>query len=121
MPSRPGQSPSRPGELHHEPLTEPYVNLSIHTARATQRRLPPPTRSLSSSGCALALDLDAGDPLPSLDEHYLLSWRLCQTGFYSGPERLDLDREGAAMQQMAERLEKFAKPKTKSMFRCSAI
>jgi len=65
--------PSRPGELHPEALTDPYVNLSIHTARATQRRLPPPTRSLSSSGCPLALDLDAGDPLPSLDEHYLAS------------------------------------------------
>jgi len=25
--------PSRPGEFHPEPLTEPYVNLSIHTAR----------------------------------------------------------------------------------------
>jgi hypothetical protein len=36
-----------------------------------------------------------------------LSWRLCQTGFYSGPERLDLDPEGAAMQQIAERFEKF--------------
>ena len=33
--------PSRPGEFHPEPLTEPYVNLSIHTARATARRLPP--------------------------------------------------------------------------------
>ena len=26
--------PSRPGELHPEPLTEPCVNLSIYTARA---------------------------------------------------------------------------------------
>jgi hypothetical protein len=34
-------SPSRPGEFHPEPLTEPDVNLSIHTARATHRRLPP--------------------------------------------------------------------------------
>ncbi len=33
--------PCRPGEFHPEPLTEPYVNLSIHTARATARRLPP--------------------------------------------------------------------------------
>ena len=29
------QVPSRPGEFHPEPLTDPYVNLSIHTARAT--------------------------------------------------------------------------------------
>jgi class 3 adenylate cyclase len=27
--------PSRPEEFHPEPLTDPYVNLSIHTARAT--------------------------------------------------------------------------------------
>jgi hypothetical protein len=33
--------PSRPSEFHPEPLTEPYVNLSIHTARAIARRLPP--------------------------------------------------------------------------------
>ena len=29
--------PSRPGEFRPEPLTEPYGNLSIHTARATAR------------------------------------------------------------------------------------
>ena len=28
--------PSRPGEFHPEPLTDPDVNLSIHPARATQ-------------------------------------------------------------------------------------
>jgi transposase len=33
--------PSRPGEFHPEPLTDPYVNLSIHTARVIARRLPP--------------------------------------------------------------------------------
>ena len=27
----PSRLPSRPGEFHPEPLTEPYVNLSIHT------------------------------------------------------------------------------------------
>jgi hypothetical protein len=27
--------PSRPGEFHPEPLTDPDVNLSIHPARAT--------------------------------------------------------------------------------------
>ena len=32
--------PSRPGEFHPEPLTEPDLNLSIHPARATHRRLP---------------------------------------------------------------------------------
>jgi fatty acid desaturase len=35
--------PSRPRESHPEPLTDPYVNLSIHTARAIHEgcRLPP--------------------------------------------------------------------------------
>src|SRR5216684_7256310 len=35
------QTPSRPGELHPEPLTEPDVSLSTYPARATHRRLPP--------------------------------------------------------------------------------
>src|SRR5258708_35160780 len=40
--ARSGQPwPSRPREFHPEPLTGPYVNLSIHTARVTARRLPP--------------------------------------------------------------------------------
>jgi len=34
-------SPSRPGELHPQPLTEPDVSLSTYPARATHRRLPP--------------------------------------------------------------------------------
>jgi len=33
--------PSRPGEFHPEPLTEPDVSLSTYPARATARRLPP--------------------------------------------------------------------------------
>jgi hypothetical protein len=33
--------PSRPGEFHPEPLTDPDLNLSIHPARAIARRLPP--------------------------------------------------------------------------------
>jgi hypothetical protein len=32
--------PSRPGQFHPGPLTEPYVSISIHTARAAARRLP---------------------------------------------------------------------------------
>jgi hypothetical protein len=35
------RGPSRPGEFHPEPLTEPDLNLSIHPARAIARRLPP--------------------------------------------------------------------------------
>src|SRR5215471_13140119 len=41
------RAPSRPGELHPEPLTEPDVNLSIHPARATQRRLSPSIKTRS--------------------------------------------------------------------------
>ena len=33
--------PSRPGEMHPEPLTDPDLILSHHPARATVRRLPP--------------------------------------------------------------------------------
>jgi hypothetical protein len=33
--------PSRPGEFHPEPLTEPDLSLSTYPARATARRLPP--------------------------------------------------------------------------------
>src|SRR5262244_674968 len=39
--------PSRPGEFHPEPLTEPDVILSHHPARVTARRLP---RSAERSG-----------------------------------------------------------------------
>src|SRR5262249_32306376 len=33
--------PSRPGEFHPEPLTDPDLSLSTYPARATARRLPP--------------------------------------------------------------------------------
>ena len=33
--------PSRPGEFHPEPLTDPDLILSHHPARAIARRLPP--------------------------------------------------------------------------------
>jgi putative transposase len=37
--------PSRPGEFHPEPLTDPDLTLSRHPARATERRLPPPVEN----------------------------------------------------------------------------
>ena len=43
------QLPSRPGEFHPEPLTEPDLILSHHTARATARRLPPSAERSGSS------------------------------------------------------------------------
>src|SRR5712672_3788124 len=41
--------PSRPGEFHPEPLTDPYVNLSIPTALVIARRLPPSAEISGSS------------------------------------------------------------------------
>ena len=43
--------PSRPGEFHPEPLTDPDLNLSIHPARVTARRLPPSAEISGSSRC----------------------------------------------------------------------
>jgi hypothetical protein len=51
--SRPVELPGRPGEFRPEPPTDPDVNLSIHPARATQRRLPPSIKTRSSSGYPL--------------------------------------------------------------------
>src|SRR6266705_2926812 len=61
--------PSRPGESHPRPLTEPDVNLSIHPARATQGRLPPSAETKGSSGFPLTQS-QRGDPTPSLQPHY---------------------------------------------------
>ena len=47
--TKPTRLPSRPGEFHPEPLTDPYLNLSIHTARVIARRLPPSAERSGSS------------------------------------------------------------------------
>jgi hypothetical protein len=63
--------PSRPGEFHPEPLTEPDLDLSTHPARASDERLKdcprPPTSS--SSGCPLT-HISAGDLLALLLGNY---------------------------------------------------
>src|ERR1700722_15269869 len=41
--------PSRPGEFHPEPLTDPDLILSHHPARAIARRLPPSAEHSGSS------------------------------------------------------------------------
>jgi hypothetical protein len=41
--------PSRPGDFHPEPLTDPDSILSHHPARATARRLPPSAEPSGSS------------------------------------------------------------------------
>ena len=43
------KSPSRPGEFHPEPLTDPDLNLSIHPARAIGEGLPPFVKTAGSS------------------------------------------------------------------------
>src|SRR5262249_45850235 len=47
--------PSRPREFHPEPLTDPYVNLSIHTARI-----------IAHEGCRLPLNVRAPPGLSQL-------------------------------------------------------
>jgi hypothetical protein len=74
--------PSRPGEFHPEPLTEPDLILSHDTARATARRLPPSiehrvppvdpsqmamTRSLRSTGITPLQRYKETDSPPQLD------------------------------------------------------
>src|SRR5229473_1337713 len=61
--------PSRPGEFHPEPLTDPYVNLSIHTARVIARRLPPSAEISGSSR------FDPVGPSPTA-----MTCPLCSTG-----------------------------------------
>src|ERR1700719_3152049 len=51
-------APSRPGEFHPEPLTEPCVNLSIYTARAIHEGLPPSATTIRF----LLLPVDQHDP-----------------------------------------------------------
>ena len=58
--------PSRPGEFHPEPLTDPCVSLSTHTARATHEgcRLRP-----NNPAPPVAKHSGAGDLPPSLHGH----------------------------------------------------
>src|ERR1700731_5350792 len=87
------QVPSRPGEFHPEPLTDPYVNLSIHTARVIARRLPP---SAESSGSSRILPswpmLNGDDPPPSLHGHYPASSLLRGSPPLSGASVLSASR-----------------------------
>src|SRR5689334_13814323 len=66
------QLPSRPGESHPEPLTDPDLTLSRHPARAIERRLPPSAENWGSSCCQLARS-DVDDLLPLLHGHYPVS------------------------------------------------
>src|ERR1700747_1965077 len=66
--------PSRPGEFRPEPLTDPCLTVSGHTARATPGRLAPSAETIGF----LRLPVDPcrsrrGDPPPSLHENYPVS------------------------------------------------
>ena len=63
-------SPSSPGEFHPQALTDPYVIVSHHTARAiltTLRRLGPTLWLLPS---LVGQRIRPDDPTPSLHPHY---------------------------------------------------
>jgi hypothetical protein len=79
----PTRLPSRPGEFHPEPLTEPDLTLSRHPARATARRLPPSIETSGSSRRRLTR-ANGDSPLPSLHEHYA---RFIATTKQSAPGR----------------------------------
>ena len=64
--------PSRPGEFHPEPLTEPDLNLSAYPARTTHRKTAVFPPKSSSSGCPLTR-FSSGDLPPSLHRHYPVS------------------------------------------------
>ena len=78
--------PSRPGEFHPEPLTEPDLMLSHHPARATAGRLPP-SAEIWAPPLARWLRLTRSDysgPPPSLHGHYT---RFVATTGRSAPAR----------------------------------
>jgi hypothetical protein len=85
------QWPSRPGEFHPEPLTDPDLTLSRHPARATARRLPPSIeyRVPPVAGCP---DLKDDDPPPSLHGHYPASALLRGSPPLSGASVLSASR-----------------------------
>jgi len=54
-------SPSRPGEFHPEPLTDPCLTFSHHTARAIPESCRSPPKSAGSSCFQLAHDGSSAD------------------------------------------------------------
>src|ERR1039457_1320709 len=85
--------PSRPGEFHPEPLTEPCVNLSIYTARATHCRLLPSITTIEFLRFPVdPYDPDAGDLPPSLHGHYPASSLLRSSPPLAGSSALSASR-----------------------------
>jgi hypothetical protein len=83
--------PSRPGESHPEPLTDPDLTLSRHPARATERRLPPSVKNWSSS-CYQLAHSDVDDLLPLLHGHYPVSSLLRSSPPLAGASVLSASR-----------------------------
>jgi hypothetical protein len=73
--------PSRPGEFHPEPLTEPNVSLSTSCHRAKAAAFRCASGSSRRAGWPM---LNGGDPPPSLHEHYT---RFITTTGRSAPAR----------------------------------
>jgi len=85
--------PSRPGEFRPEPLTDPCLTVSGHTARATPGRLVPSAETIGF----LLLPVDPcrsrlGDPPPSLHEHYPVSLLLRSSPPLAGASLLSASR-----------------------------
>ena len=67
-------TPSRPGEFHPEPLTDPCLTVSRHTARAIHESCRPPSKPPGSSCRQLThYGSDVDDLPPSLHGHYSAS------------------------------------------------
>jgi hypothetical protein len=67
-------TPSRPGESHPEPLTEPCATVSRHTARAILESCRPLSKPAGSSRCQLThCGSSVDDPPPSPHGHYSAS------------------------------------------------
>src|SRR6266478_4834893 len=75
------QVPSRPGEFHPEPLTDPDLTLSRHPARAIARRLPPSAEPSGSSR------YDPVDPSSTAITHPLRSTGITPLQHYYGAVR----------------------------------
>ena len=85
-------SPSRPGEFHPEPLTDPDVRLSPHPARATHRRLAPSGETAGFLRSPVDPTNAVSDPPPSLHGHYPASSLLWGGPRLTGPSVLSASR-----------------------------
>ena len=85
-------TPSRPGEFHPEPLTDPDVRLSPHPARATQRRLAPSGETAGFLRSPVDPTNTVSDPPPSLHGHYPASSLLWGGPRLTGPSVLSASR-----------------------------